>query len=98
LGGRHSRYPVEIDGAVVGIVSLSDAKKVPRDEWPVTRAVDVADRDLGRLVVDSRAPVESILQRLSGESTGALLVVDEGRVVGIVTRADVVSRVRRASI
>ncbi len=98
LGGRHSRYPVELDGAIIGIVSLRDAKRVPREEWPVTHVSDVTDRDLARLVVDADTPVESVLERLSGEEPGALLVVENGKVIGIVTRTDVVSRIRRASI
>lgn len=98
LGGRHSRYPVQVDGSVIGIVSLRDAKRIPREEWPVTHVSDVADKDLARLVIDAGTPVEEVLQQLSSEEPGALLVVEHGGVVGIVTRADVVSRIRRAAL
>ncbi len=98
LGGRHSRYPVEVGGSVVGLVSLSDVKRVPRDEWATTTVDEVTDRDLARLLVDESAPAESVFSRLSATEPGALLVVRDGRLVGIITRADLVSRIRRASL
>ncbi len=98
LGGRHSRYPVQADGSVVGLVSLSDAKRVPRDEWDSTRVTDIADRDLGRLLVEASASAESVFPRLSASEPGALLVVRDGHLVGILTRADLVSRMKRATL
>ena len=95
LGGRHSRYPVILDGKVVGLVSLARAKAVPRAGWETTRVADVADRDLESLVIDIGAPLESALPRLAGESPGALLVLEQGRLVGILTRADLVSVLNR---
>lgn len=91
LGGKHSRYPVMLDGSIVGLVSLPDVKRVARDDWPLVITADVAERDLSRLVVSHDDPVSSLLERLSGDRPGALLVVREGRLAGIVTRADVIA-------
>lgn len=90
LGRRHSRYPVIFDGSIVGLVSLPDVKAVDRTDWPFVKTLDVAERDLGLLVVDKNAPVETVLTRFAGDRPGALLVVGDGRLVGIVTRADVI--------
>ena len=98
LAGRHSRYPVESAGSIIGLISLSDVKRVPRDEWATTYVAEVADKDLSRLLVDAGEPAESVFPRLASSEPGALLVTEEGRLVGVVTRADLVSRVRRASI
>lgn len=98
LGGRHSRYPVLVEGEVVGLISLSLLKDVARDDWRYVRVADVADRDLATLLVDSAAPGDEVFSRLSGVRPGALLVVESGRLVGIVTRADVVSRMRAARL
>jgi Zn-dependent protease/predicted transcriptional regulator len=98
LGGRHSRYPVEAAGSIIGLVSLSDVKRVPRDRWANTYVAEVTDRDLATLLVEAEEPAEGVFRRLAGSSPGALLVVQDGRLVGIVTRADLVSRIRRASI
>lgn len=98
LGGRHSRYPVESAGSIIGLISLSDVKRIPRDEWATTYVAEAADRDLSRLLIDGGEAADSVLPRLTTPGPGALLVVEDGRLVGILTRADVVSRIRRASI
>lgn len=98
LGGRHSRYPVEAAGSVIGLISLSDVKRVPRDEWASTYVAEAAERDLSLLLVEADEPADSVIGRLSGPSPGALLVVEDGRLVGILTRTDVMSRIQRASI
>ncbi|MDZ4063403.1 MAG: site-2 protease family protein [Coriobacteriia bacterium] len=97
LGDRHSRYPVVEDGRVVGLVSLPQVKAVPQEDWHRMTAGHAADRDLTRLVVDDDTPVDDVLVRLGKDRPGALLVVRDGHVVGIVTRADVVSALRDSS-
>ncbi len=89
LGGRHSRYPVLHEGAIIGLVTLPDLKAVSREDWPYVRTVDITNRDLAALVVQSTDPVSSLLPKLAGDKPGALLVVGEGRLVGVVTRSDV---------
>lgn len=96
LGGRHTRYPVLYDGSIVGLITIDDVKSVPRESWPNVRAVDVAYRDLGSLVVERDAPVRSVLARLAEDRPGALIVSTDGRLAGIVTRADVMELLRGA--
>ncbi len=91
LGADHSRYPVLYEGQIVGVVSLPDAKSVARADWPYVQVIEVTDRDLSRLSVLAETPVKDLLPRLAGQETGAILVVSEGRLAGIVTRADVMS-------
>lgn len=91
LGAPHSRYPVIFDGAIVGVVSLAEAKSVARGDWSRVRVLDVTNRDLTRLSVLAETSVDSVLMRLAGDATGAVLVVRDGRLVGIVTRADVMT-------
>lgn len=95
LGSRHSRYPVVDDGSVAGLVTLSDVKSVDRADWPFVRTLDISNRDLGQLLVDQDEPVNSLVPRLAGDKPGALLVVGEGRLVGIITRADVMTFVEQ---
>lgn len=91
LGGQHTRYPVMDQGTIVGIATLSDLKGVPRSDWPVTRLLDITDRDLEHLTVAHDLPAETVMTRLVGSRPGALLVTKDGRMVGIVTRADILS-------
>jgi Zn-dependent protease/predicted transcriptional regulator len=91
LGSRHSRYPVMSDGSIVGLVTLPDAKRVERADWPFVTTLDITNRELGELLVDQGADVTTLIPRLAGDKPGALLVVGDGRLVGIVTRADVLA-------
>jgi len=91
LGGLHSRYPVMFEGAIHGIVSLADIKGVARPDWPFVRVIDIANQDIPSLMVAPDAPASSLMARLAAEKPGALLVVGEGRLVGIVTRADLIA-------
>lgn len=93
--GRHNRYPVMQDGSIVGLVTLSDVKSVARADWPYVRVGDVANKDLEQLAVDASSTVSVLIQRLAGDRPGALLVVQDGRMVGVVTRADVLGLLER---
>jgi membrane-associated protease RseP (regulator of RpoE activity) len=97
LGGQHTRYPVMYAGAITGLVTLSEVKAVAQPDWPYVSVNDVVNRDLDQLVVAADAPVELLVRRLAGDKPGALLVVEDGRMVGIVTRADVLSLLERTS-
>lgn len=97
LGGRHTRYPVVDAGHVVGLVDLARAKEVPRNEWASTTVADVAARDLADVVASPDASLESVLPRLEPGGSGAILVVEGGRLAGIVTRADVIQFIRESS-
>jgi Zn-dependent protease/predicted transcriptional regulator len=88
LGQRHSRYPIVIDGRIAGLISLAGVKAVPRAAWRDTSALDVSDRDVDRLVVSAETPIDAVVDRLTSGS-GAVLVVSDGRLAGIVTKADV---------
>lgn len=92
IEGEHTRYPVASEGSIIGLITLDDVKRTPRSEWSSRTVGEVAQTDLARLVVAATAPADLVFERLAGDVPGALLVVDEGRVVGIVTRSDVMRR------
>jgi CBS domain-containing protein len=69
---------------------LGDPNDVP-DEYAKlhgTTAADVMTRDV--ITVPSFTPLASIAERLEGSHINRVLIVDEGKMVGIVSRADVI--------
>ena len=68
LGRQHSRYPVIDQGAIVGMVSLSEVKTISRSEWPVVRLVDVAEQGLIRLERGLVDPVTDGASTIGGQS------------------------------
>jgi len=90
LGGPHSAYPVVApDGSVLGMVTLTQLRRVAPDHRATTLLRDIAV-PLHELA--TAAPGEALtalLGRLSATPGGRALVIDGGRVVGIVTAADI---------
>jgi Zn-dependent protease/CBS domain-containing protein len=84
----HKIYPVEQDGRLVGCVSLDAVKELPRDEWP--------RQTVGRLTEpcgteNTVSPEEDALRALATmHRTGhsRMLVVQDGRLVGLVALKD----------
>jgi len=94
LGGRHTRYPVVENGRVIGLIDLARVNDIPRDQWPSTSVRDVAAADLASIVGSPGDSVDSVLSRLEPGGPGAILVVEDRRLAGIVTRADVIRFIR----
>ena len=94
LGGRHTRYPVVEEGRVIGLIDIDRVNEVPREEWTTLRVSDVAARDVAEVVTTPETSVDSVLVKLEPGGSGALLVVEDGRLAGIVTRSDVIRLIR----
>jgi CBS domain-containing protein len=91
--GRRA-VPVAEDGRLVGLVSITDAREVPRTAWPTTTVERVM----------TRVPLKTVTPETGLEAATALLaegdfhqlpVVDGvGRLVGLLSRADVLRYLR----
>ncbi|PKQ36702.1 MAG: site-2 protease family protein [Actinobacteria bacterium HGW-Actinobacteria-1] len=90
LGGRHSRYPVVSEGKVIGLIELQAMRDMPRDEWASKTVGEAAHTDLAAVVATPDVTIDRVLSRLEPSGPGAVLVVEDGRLAGIVTRADVI--------
>jgi Zn-dependent protease/predicted transcriptional regulator len=98
MQGRHLGYPVMEGGSPVGLISLHAVRAIApaeRSRHSVREAMVPAGEDL---VVESSAEARAMLEKLQRSSTGRLLVVDEGRLVGIVTRSDLSRWLERALV
>jgi Zn-dependent protease/predicted transcriptional regulator len=87
-------FPVTRDGNLRGLVTLNDLKRLPRAKWPYTRVSDVMQTDLATISVTEDEEVASVLRRVVRESCGKLPVVDGERLVGIITRKDIMDAFR----
>ncbi|SFP46359.1 Zn-dependent protease (includes SpoIVFB) [Geodermatophilus dictyosporus] len=87
---RFSTYPlVDRTGALTGLVTLNRLRSVPGDARATTRLGDVAC-PLSEIPVSSPGdPLLDLLGRMEGCSDGRAVVLDGGRVVGVVSPSDV---------
>ena len=90
---RHSTFPLVIDGGVVGLVTLSRVKEVPRDLRATTTIDAVACPFDDVPVVGPDQPLEELLGQMSSGADGRVLVVDHGELVGIISPADVMRQI-----
>jgi CBS domain-containing protein len=85
----HPAAPVLDGDRLVGVVSIADAQKVEGDAWPATPLSAVmTTEDLA--VVGPDDPVERGLKLMAQRDLDQVLVVERGRLVGLLTRAGLV--------
>lgn len=87
---RHMGFPVVEGGMLKGIVTLHDVKAFPQEEWasiPVSQAMTPAREDL--MVCPDADCLEALLQ-VTKSGLGRLLVVERGRLIGIITQRGLV--------
>lgn len=81
-------YPVKEDNHITGILSRADIASVPKENWDMTTVND-AMTPWERMVV--ALPSESArvaFGRMLQTGVGRMVVVEKGRMVGIITRTD----------
>ncbi len=94
LSTRHMGFPV-VDKGLVGIVTLSDTHKVQKDRAPMARVRDIMTSNV--VSVRPEEDAAKALKTMLDRKIGRLVVQEDGRLVGIVTRKDFLRRIERAS-
>lgn len=98
LAGRHSGYPVVENGAPIGVISLAGVRPIPAEEWSTRTVASAAVPLTDRLTVAPEESMDSAVEKLQAAPNGRLLVMDHGRLVGILTRGDLARLVERARL
>jgi Zn-dependent protease/CBS domain-containing protein len=88
---HHMGFPV-VDNGLVGIVTLSDTQRVPKEHLPFAKVADIMTRDV--ISISPEAPAIQALKIMTERGIGRLPVLDQGRLVGIVTNTDFVRAVQ----
>jgi CBS domain-containing protein len=92
IRGEHRSFLVRHDdGGLAGIVTLSDVRRMPRENWESARVTDIMTRYADLATIGPDAELETALKLLQEREVNQLPVVtDEGRtVVGLLTRAGI---------
>jgi Zn-dependent protease/CBS domain-containing protein len=91
---KHHGFPVVSDGELVGIITLEDVRRIPLESWDERRVEDVM-KPFSSLVTSK--PGEEALDaliKMAKRNVGRLPVLDEGKLVGIITRSDITRAVQ----
>jgi Zn-dependent protease len=91
---HHGGYPAVKDGQVLGLITLQLVRNVPKDKREfetVQQAMIPSER---AVVVKPSVNALDAMQSMARNKVGRVLVVDEGRLVGIATRDDIVKTIQ----
>jgi Zn-dependent protease/CBS domain-containing protein len=94
MRGNRRAVPVVSEGRVVGMVTVGDVKEVPRDRWPTITVGEVMGGRDRVVSVSSRDTLQRALEALAAGDFEQVPVVDDGKLVGVVTRADIVRQLQ----
>src|SRR6267154_1733354 len=84
---RQVTFPVAHERRLLGILSLEDLKKIPREKWRGLRARQVMRTVNAQLFVPENATIESVNQLLDHNGVGAVGVLNgSGELVGFLRR------------
>ncbi len=86
---RYNSYPVVSDGTLLGIVSIHDAKQVPREEWKEVSVSKVLDAGIVDLCVHPDDDATLAMSQMVKNGLGRVPVIDNGKLVGIVSNKDI---------
>ena len=85
---HHRIYPVVKDGELVGCVTAKKLKDIPRQEWPQRRVGEIAAGCEEAAVISPDSEAMAAIDSMNRTGGSRLMVVENGRLVGIVTLKD----------
>ncbi len=92
---KHMGYPVMEGDSLKGVVTLTDIERVPYTERSAVRVSDIMTRNV--VSVPSTARASDALKLISSRNIGRVMVIDNGSLVGILSRTDLVRILRLKS-
>ena len=85
---HHKTFPVAEGEQLLGCVNLGDVKQVPREEWADRTVRDIMEERSDENTAAPSDDAAAVLGRMSQSGRTRLLVVEGGRLVGIIAHSD----------
>ena len=85
---HHKLYPVVSDGDLLGCVTLSQVKQIPKQEWATSRVSELVRQCDNGNTIDASADAIDALSRMSKEQVSRLMVVKNDKLVGMLSLKD----------
>lgn len=98
LGYGERAVMVADERGVLGIVTVNDVRKHPREEWSNIPAQRIMTPREKVVTVTADTPALEVLEKLAGGRLNQVPVLEAGRMVGIVTRRELLDRVQLAEV
>jgi Zn-dependent protease/CBS domain-containing protein len=79
---------VDSSRRLVGSITTNAVKKIPRKEWPHKRVSEVATQNSEENTIEPQEDAVKALSRMNTNNVSRLMVVEKGRLVGVVSLKD----------
>ncbi len=89
MGTDERSFPVINNGILAGLVCLEDVRKVPRDQWDTTRVSQIMTPADKLDMVSPNQDATDAFNRLAQKDINQMPVVQNGQVVGMLRRRDI---------
>jgi Zn-dependent protease len=90
----HDLVPIMAGDRLVGGAGFKEARSAPRTAWRDTRVADIATPLAALVTAEQDEPIEAALERMRRAESGRLIVLDHGKLVGILTLRDLAAHLR----
>jgi Zn-dependent protease len=90
LGGGHRCFVISRGENTVGLLTLPEIAKVPRAAWPNTTVEQAMVPSSKLSVTPANAEVWNTVETMEKSGVNQLPVVDEGKIIGVFSREDLV--------
>lgn len=85
---HYKLYPVVSDSQLLGCVTLSQVKQIPKEEWPTHRVSELMKQCDDGNAIDADADAIDALSRMSRGHVSRLMVVKNNQLLGVVSLKD----------
>jgi len=91
---KHGGFPVVKDSKLLGLITLQDVRKVPKEKWQETKVSQVMTPcEKLRCVSPDETAVDALI-KMSKHNVGRLPVQENGKLIGIITRSDILHAIQ----
>jgi len=91
---KHTGYPVQEshDAPVLGVITFADIHKIPEPDRSAIRVKDVMTSEV--IAIEADADAFDAFKLTISNNVGRLIVMDRGRMVGIISRTDLMRSIQ----
>jgi predicted transcriptional regulator len=91
---RHGGYPVVDDGRILGIVTMQCVRAIPKETRETVTVKEAMIPCESAVTIKSSASALDAMNIMARQDVGRLLILDGARLLGIVTRGDLMRTIR----
>lgn len=91
---KHGGFPVVKDSKLLGLITLQDISKIPKGKWKETKVSDAMTPCEKLKCASPDETAVDALMKMSKYNVGRLPVQEDGKLIGIITRSDIIHAIQ----